>query len=95
MGKYKELLSGLNIPFWYRLERNEESCDDTYRWYFKLGHYHHERPNSEPDPENSKFIGYGRMQLDLDIFAETEEECAKKAYLTLINFRESLMKIDH
>ena len=91
MGRYTELLEGLKLSRYYKLKENKEAKSDM-RWYFRFGHYHF--GYDEPDLENKKFIGYGKMVVDIDIYAATEEECAEKAYITLTNFGNFLLRHD-
>ena len=86
---YLELLKELNLGNYLIKEI------DAGQWHFTFGYYHFEAAAliSSESGDESKFGGYGRMQMDIDIFGDSKEECAKKAYLTLRRFRDGLFKI--
>ena len=82
---YLILLKALDTKgFLYQLKQENGT------WHFRFGHYHSGLENNS-DPEHPELEhAYGRMQVDLDIFAETESKCAKLGYLALKDFSNKL-----
>ena len=66
---------------------------DGKLWHFYFSHYHGGYEDKS-DPQLPELLhAYGRMQLDLDIFHNSKEECAKMGYLALKEFSDHLNKL--
>jgi len=81
MASYADKLTQFTEVRW-TLAEDIDPTEPEYRWHFQAGDYRNDGPSDK------KFIpeGYGRLQFDYDVFAETKEECARKAYVTLTNW---------
>lgn len=81
MTSYTEMMKEFTMLEW-KLTENTQTLTPEHRWHFHAGDYRYNGPYDK----KFKPSGYGRLQFDYDVFAETEEECVRKAYTSLKNW---------